>query len=113
MRAGVPFAGKFKCCSLINKRHKKAADHPGRIVMHHRRMIVAIASALLCAAMGSAAAFDDTRYPDWRGQWRRAPVAGVTGNPSWDPNKSEGRAQQPPLNAEYQAKFEASLADQA
>jgi len=81
--------------------------------MHHRRMIVAIASALLCATIGNSATFDDTKYPDWRGQWRRAPVAGVTGNPSWDPNKSEGRAQQPPLNAEYQAKFEASLADQA
>jgi hypothetical protein len=43
----------------------------------------------------------------------RLPVAGLRGNPSWDPNKSDGLAQQAPLTSEYQAKLEASLADQA
>src|SRR3954454_20534695 len=43
----------------------------------------------------------------------RLPVAGIRGNPSWEPNKSEGLAQQAPLTPEYQAKLEASLADQA
>jgi hypothetical protein len=42
----------------------------------------------------------------------RLPVAGIRGNPSWDPNKSDGLAQQAPLTPEYQAKLEASLADQ-
>ena len=57
-----------------------------------------------------ATAFDETKYPDWSGQWRRAPGA----NPnSWDETKRPGRPQQPPLTPEYQARFEANLADQA
>ena len=56
------------------------------------------------------------KYPDWKGQWiggwtKRFP--GVTGQPSYDPHKSDGRGQQAPLTPEYQAVFEASLADQA
>src|SRR5262249_42247348 len=58
-------------------------------------------------------AHDETKYPDWKGQWSRIPVPGITGNPSWDPNKLEGRAQQAPLTAEYRAIHEESLADQA
>ncbi len=69
-------------------------------------------AALLGASMGGARAFDETKYPDWGGQWSRVFVPGLKGNPSWDPNKSEGRAQEPPLTAEYRAVFEASLADQ-
>jgi hypothetical protein len=45
--------------------------------------------------------------PDWSGQWTS--TAGI----QWDPTKPLGRAQQPPLNAEYQARYERSLADQA
>jgi hypothetical protein len=71
--------------------------------------------ALVVTAWASApAAFahDETKYPDWTGQWSRAPVAGLRGNPSWDPNKSDGLDQQAPLTPEYQALLEASLADQ-
>src|SRR5258708_16894329 len=63
--------------------------------------------------IAASQAHDETKYPDWRGQWSRVPVSGITGNPSWDPNKSEGRAQQAPLTAEYQAIHQESLADQA
>jgi hypothetical protein len=73
--------------------------------------MVALASALATAT--AARAFDDAKYPDLRGQWTRAPVAGITGQPSFDPSKSSGRAQQAPLTPEYQAIFEANLADQA
>ena len=82
-----------------------------------RNLIAAItAAAALLLALSSARAFDDTKYPDWKGQWiggwtKRFP--GVTGQPSYDPHKSDGRGQQAPLTAEYQAVFEASLADQA
>ena len=31
----------------------------------------AAAAAALVAMIGSAAAFDDTKYPDLKGQWRR------------------------------------------
>ena len=44
--------------------------------------------------------------PDWRGQWVR--VDGGHG-PQFDPSKPPGRGQQVPLNAEYQAIFEANL----
>ena len=67
-------------------------------------------------SLSPAQAFDDAKYPDWKGAWvggaaMRAP--GVTGQPSYDPTKSAGRGQQAPLTPEYQAIHEASLADQA
>src|SRR6516165_2017839 len=73
--------------------------------------VVAIIVAPL--VLGSrAAAFDESKYPDWSGQWKKgANPAGSVGNP-WDPTKASGRAQNPPLTPEYQAIFEQSLADQ-
>ena len=65
---------------------------------------VALATIFLTAA---AWAHDETKYPDWSGQWLRA------GGIQWDPTKPIGRGQQAPLTPEYQAIFEASLADQA
>ena len=62
--------------------------------------LVALAAAL-CMAIGSARAFDETKYPDLKGQWQRP------GAPRWaDPSKA-------PLTAEYRAIFEANLRDQA
>jgi hypothetical protein len=84
-----------------------------------RSSIGAIAhiSTLLAALLlmpASAWAFDDAQYPNLKGQWLRArPPAGVTGQGPFDPDKSWGFAQQAPLTPEYQAKFQASLADQA
>ncbi len=69
---------------------------------------IALAAALLTTLSG-ALAFDETKYPDWSGQWRRAPGAGI----GWDETKPRGRPQQPPLTPEYHAIWEASMADQA
>jgi hypothetical protein len=84
--------------------------------MFNRGALVVAQAAALCAALSAtltaAQAFDETLYPDWRGQWGRVPVPGLRGNPSWDPHKSEGRAQEAPLTPEYAAIHEASLADQ-
>ncbi|PWT93372.1 MAG: hypothetical protein C5B56_00840 [Proteobacteria bacterium] len=66
-----------------------------------------VALALAAMIVSSARAHDETRYPDWSGQWVR------TGGIQWDPTKPIGRGQQAPLTPEYQAIFEASLADQA
>jgi hypothetical protein len=55
-----------------------------------------------------AAKLDAAKYPDWSGQWRRP----ETGPNRYDPSKPPGRAQQAPLTPEYQAIFEAGLADQ-
>jgi len=83
--------------------------------MHYRSCPAAIAlTAALCLASGGAPAFDDSKYPNLKGQWirERAP-AGVRGQGPFDPTKSWGRAQEAPLTPEYQARFEESLADQA
>jgi hypothetical protein len=67
---------------------------------------LALTSALLMA-MGGALAFDDSKYPDWNGQWRRPP--GV--NNQWDPGKPRYK-EGAPLTAEYQAIYEANIKDQ-
>ncbi len=69
--------------------------------------VIALASAL-GAMVVDARAFDDTKYPDLKGQWR--PVGGPM---RFDINKPWGLGQQAPLTPEYQAIFEANLADQA
>jgi hypothetical protein len=74
--------------------------------------LLALAASVL-ATLSGALAFDESKYPNLKGEWRRVPVAGLKGQPSYDPNKSEGLAQQAPLTPEYQAILEASLADQA
>jgi hypothetical protein len=83
--------------------------------MLHQSLIGAITlTATLLLTVGNARAFDDARYPDLKGQWVRAPGGAPTGpNPQFDPNKPWGLGQQAPLTPEYQAIFEASLADQA
>jgi hypothetical protein len=83
--------------------------------MLDRSSTVAVAVALAAALMvtiGGAQAADDTKYPDWRGQWMRIPVQLPT-QPSHDQTKPWGRGQQAPLTPEYQAILEASIADQA
>jgi len=69
---------------------------------------IALAAALI-VANAAASAHDESKYPDWSGQWRRPAGVGV----QWDPSKRLGRDEQAPLKPEYQAVFEASLADQA
>jgi hypothetical protein len=70
-----------------------------------------IAAALLAAASG-AQAFDDAKYPDFKGQWNRYVVPGVAGQPSFDQAKPWGKGQQAPLTPEYQAVLDESIADQ-
>jgi hypothetical protein len=67
-----------------------------------------IVAAALCMATADAWAHDESKYPDWNGQWRRP--AGV-GN-QWD-NSRPARQGQAPLTPEYQAIYEANLKDQA
>src|SRR5579871_1612674 len=70
---------------------------------------LAVPAAVLFAAIATnARAFDESKYPDFAGVWRK-PIG--IGN-QWDQTKPLGRAQEPPFTPEYQAIFEASLADQ-
>jgi hypothetical protein len=82
----------------------------------------AIAAALLLLLMfGAAAAFDETRYPDLKGQWRHTGsgglLAGGAGGLRYDESKPPAQTlslgQEPPLTPEYQAIYEANLADMA
>jgi len=61
------------------------------------------------ASIAGAQIVDFGKYPDFSGQWKRPPGAGI----QWDQTKPFGRRQEPPLTPEYQARYEASLADQA
>ncbi len=67
---------------------------------------IALAAALLTS--GGAQCFDESKYPDWKGQWRRADP----GPPRYDTSRP-GYDQQAPLTEEYQAFHAASKADQA
>jgi hypothetical protein len=74
---------------------------------------IVLATALL-AGCGGAQAFDESKYPDWKGQWMRLKTlrTDASPNPSFDPNKFQGFAQEAPLTPEYQAILQASIADQ-
>src|ERR1700738_3719211 len=81
----------------------------------------ALAAALLLMMVGGAAAFDETKYPDLKGQWRRAGnrglLAGGAGGLRYDESKPPAQTlslgQEPPLTPEYQAIYDANLADMA
>src|ERR1700704_1607934 len=79
--------------------------------MHHAKTgaigASAVAAALLMTVAG-ACAFDDAKYPDLSGQWKRPP--GVSNQ--YDISKPR-TAEEAPLTPEYQAIFEANLKDQA
>src|SRR5499427_5301551 len=78
-------------------------------MLHKCSLTALIVAAELALTIGSAAAFDDSKYPDWSGQWLRPSGVGT----QWDQTKPSGLAQQAPLSPEYQARLEASIADQA
>jgi len=71
--------------------------------------MIAITAALLAAGV-AAQAFDETKYPNWKGQW--VALDGNENSP-WDPMRPAGAGQQAPLTAEYQAIFESNLRDLA
>jgi hypothetical protein len=75
--------------------------------MWARRLLGVIAlAAAQTLATASAGSQDLGRFPDWKGQWQNL------GRKIWDPTKPV-MAQEAPLTLEYQARFKASLADQA
>ena len=68
----------------------------------HRRKIGAFALvAALCVAITGARAFDESKYPDWKGKWERV------GSPRWVPP-----GQKAPLTPEYQKIFDETTAEQ-
>jgi hypothetical protein len=70
--------------------------------------LVAVVAALAMPPAG-AGADDQSKYPDWSGQWRKV----NDGVPRYDPSKPNGRGQQAPLKEKYRLIQEASMAEQA
>src|ERR1700757_3318194 len=70
---------------------------------------VSVGAAALLLTFSAAVAFDETKYPDWAGQWKRPRGVGT----QWDQTRPSGLGQQAPLTPEYQAMLEASIRDQA
>src|SRR5882672_9863359 len=69
-----------------------------------------VIAVVFCLTISGAQAFDDAKYPDLKGQWRRV----EPGDPTrFDPSKPAGLGQQAPFTPEYQALFEAGLRDLA
>ena len=84
--------------------------------MNLRNSIAPIAlAAALCVTLTDVWAQEVAKYPDWKGQWSRIVVPGVSDglNPSFDQTKDSGFAQEAPLTPEYRKVLEESLADQA
>jgi len=76
--------------------------------MRYRSVAMFAFVAALCLTSVESRAWNETEYPDFKGQWR------AIGDPMrFDPSKARGAAQQAPLTPEYQAVFEANLNDQA
>src|SRR6202022_4419062 len=92
------------CHNQITRRANR--DGEGGTLMPHRSitrgaMLLAALSAALLMTIGSARAFDESKYPDLKGQWDR------TQPPRWLDGKTA------PLTPEYRAIYEANLKDQA
>jgi hypothetical protein len=80
------------------------------IIMHLTKNSVAALALLGALAILSTGALghDESKFPDWSGQWLRPKGVGI----NWDQDKRPGLAQQAPLKPEYQKVLEASLEDQ-
>src|ERR1700719_2347197 len=66
---------------------------------------IALVTGLLMWTSGARP--EEGKYPELRGQWERS------GGVQWDASKPPARGQQAPLSADYQAIYDAALAEQA
>jgi len=67
-------------------------------------------AALLILSIPGARAFDESRYPNWKGQWVEG---GVVRTSAWDTSLPAGAGEQAFLTPEYQAVFSANVKDEA
>jgi len=82
-------------------------------MLYQRSMGAFAMAAALMLTLGSAPAADDTKYPNWKGQWSRYNPNQEGQAVKFDPTKPTGPGQQAPLTPEYQKVLEESMADQA
>jgi hypothetical protein len=102
-RAGFSIR-RTESCPALEKRE-------GRMYFRHLACAVVVAAASLTPV--GAKPFDDSKYPNLKGEWRRVAVpSGHYPGVQYDPHKPAGPAQQAPLTPEYQAVYQVNLADQ-
>jgi hypothetical protein len=83
----------------------------GETTVPYRSLTGAFAlAATLTLSINGAQAFDETKFPNWKGQWLQL---GGLQNPAWDPAKPSGTSQQAPLTPEYHVIFEANIKAEA
>src|SRR5215467_4971452 len=88
-------------------------DKPGRLTMFRSSTGAIALAATLMVTMSGAAAADEAKYPNWKGQWSRFNPNREGQAVKFDPTKGSGLGQQAPLTPEYQKVLEESMADQA
>ena len=69
---------------------------------------IALAAAVMAGPLAAQQPFDESKYSAFAGQWKNIGRLGT-----FDQTKPPGRGQQAPLTPEYQAIFEANLAEVA
>jgi hypothetical protein len=77
---------------------------------HHHTFSALLLTAAFVLSLSAARAFDEEKYPNWKGQWVQV---GGGAAAAWDPTKPPGAGQEAPLTTEYQAQFRASVAGEA
>jgi hypothetical protein len=75
-----------------------------------RILIGVLTMAATLATATTVSAHDESKYPDWSGQWRWNAMGGP---PRYDPSKPAGAAQQAPLKEEFKRIHEENMAEQA
>src|SRR6202007_2198180 len=109
---GLWLPRRFACSRIPAKSH--LAYPSRRRAMFYRSWALAFAMASALILMwNDAAAADDSKYPDWKGQWSRFNTNSEGQAVKFDPAKPSGPGQQAPLTPEYQKVLEDSMADQA
>ena len=78
--------------------------------MTMRSLVGVLTLAATLATTTAASAHDESKYPDWSGQWRWNPMGG---GPRYNPSKPAGAAQQAPLKEEFKRIHEENMAEQA
>src|SRR5262245_40695111 len=89
------------------KRSQARIEMRARNALAAMALVAMVSAATVSLPLGSAGAFDENKYPNWKGQWMRAD----TGAPRYDPSKPSGKGQEAPLKPEFQAFLEASLVE--
>ena len=70
-------------------------------MLERNRIAAIVLATALVAPLARAQAHDESKFPDWSGQWTRT----YTGTPRYDQTKPI-RKQEAPLKPEYQVRFE-------